>query len=245
MYAKTHQHHLDYERRKLSNVQKCKTTFNLKEFNEYESIEWNLLVDSTPSPHHYDMILGHNVMSEHGIMLDFMDQTMKWDDSTINMKDPESLSRLIGPSKWLFLEQWSLWDRGTSRSFPSSPENSWCKVHAGRPRQGCTYVQTSNWHQKHQLHAYWANTNIHFDGTLGTWNKKPYNIKLKEGAKPYHCQPFLFIKHTQAHSKSQVRQTHQIGSVKVNQRQPMGHPNIHHFEKGCNCEVHFQLLQAQ
>ena len=29
-----------------------------------------------------------------------------------------------------------------------------------------------------------------FDGTLGTLNNKPYNIKLKEGAKPYHSRPF-------------------------------------------------------
>ena len=49
------------------------------------SIEWNLHVDSTPGPHWYDMILGHNIMSELGIMLNFKDQTMTWDDSTINI----------------------------------------------------------------------------------------------------------------------------------------------------------------
>ena len=37
---------------------KCKTTFILKEFHENMPIEWNLHVDSTPGPHHYDMILG-------------------------------------------------------------------------------------------------------------------------------------------------------------------------------------------
>ena len=29
-----------------------------------------------------------------------------------------------------------------------------------------------------------------FDGTLGVWNNEPYNIELKEGAKPYHSRPF-------------------------------------------------------
>ena len=76
---------------------KCKTTFILKELYENKSIEWNLHVDSTPSPHQYDMILGHNIMSELGITLDFKDQTMTWDDSTINMKDPESLPDLLDP----------------------------------------------------------------------------------------------------------------------------------------------------
>ena len=76
---------------------KCKTTFILKEFFENKSIEWNLHVDSTPGPHCYDMILGHDVMSELGITLDFKDQTMTWDDLTINMKNPKSLPDLLDP----------------------------------------------------------------------------------------------------------------------------------------------------
>ena len=76
---------------------KCKTTFILKEFFKNKSIEWNLHVDSTPGPHCYDMILGHDIMNELGIMLDFKDQTMTWDDSTVHMKDPESLPDLLDP----------------------------------------------------------------------------------------------------------------------------------------------------
>ena len=41
------------------------------------------------------MILGHDIMSELGITLNFKNQTMTWDDSTINMKDPESLLDLL------------------------------------------------------------------------------------------------------------------------------------------------------
>ena len=43
------------------------------------------------------MILHHDIMSELRIMLDFKDQTMTRDDSTINMKDPESLPDLLDP----------------------------------------------------------------------------------------------------------------------------------------------------
>ena len=69
------------------------------------------------------MIIGRNVMGELGITLDFKDQMMTWDDSTINMKDPESFPELLDPVNDFFLEQRSLQDRGTSRSFCSSPEN--------------------------------------------------------------------------------------------------------------------------
>ena len=43
------------------------------------------------------MILGCNVMSELAITLDFKDQTMMWDGTTIKMKDPESLPELLDP----------------------------------------------------------------------------------------------------------------------------------------------------
>jgi hypothetical protein len=29
-----------------------------------------------------------------------------------------------------------------------------------------------------------------FNGSLGTWNGKPYDIELKPNAKPYHSRPF-------------------------------------------------------
>ena len=81
----------------LQTSKKCTTTFILKEFFENKSIEWNLHVDSTPGLHQYDMILGCNALSELRIMLNFKDQTMTWDDSTISMKDPESLPDLLDP----------------------------------------------------------------------------------------------------------------------------------------------------
>ena len=33
-----------------------------------------------------------------------------------------------------------------------------------------------------------------FDGTLGKWNLPPKDIKLKEGAMPYHARPFTVPK---------------------------------------------------
>ena len=48
------------------------------------------------------MILGCDVLSELGIMLDFKDPTMTWDDSTIRMKDPESFPDLLEQINDLF-----------------------------------------------------------------------------------------------------------------------------------------------
>ena len=53
--------------------------------------------------------------------------------------------------------------------------------------QACRHLSDE---EKNQLHALLKKYEHLFDGTLGTWNNKPYNIELKEGAKPYHSQPF-------------------------------------------------------
>ena len=60
-------------------------------------IYWVQQVNSTPGPHRYDMILGHDVLSELGITFDLMDQTITCNDLTIRMKDPESFPDLLDP----------------------------------------------------------------------------------------------------------------------------------------------------
>ena len=44
--------------------------------------------------------------------------------------------------------------------------------------------------KKCQLHALLSKYKHLFDGTLGTWQKEPYTIELKEGDTPYHSRPF-------------------------------------------------------
>ena len=53
--------------------------------------------------------------------------------------------------------------------------------------QACRHLTLD---EKSKLHAFLCKYEHLFDGTLGTWDNKPYNIELKEGAKPYHSRPF-------------------------------------------------------
>ena len=176
MYVKRYHHQLDYKRRKLSNIQKVQN---------HQSIEWNLHVDSTPGPHCYDMIIGHDVMGELRIMLDFKDQTMTWDDSTINMKDPESFPELLDPINDFF---WSndLYKTEALQEASAHLQKILDAKYAPADLNAVVLMED----EKSQLHALLCKHEHLFDGTLGTWNNKPYNIKLKEGAKPYHSRPF-------------------------------------------------------
>ena len=169
---------------------KCKTTFILKEFYENKSIEWNLHVDSTPGPHHYDKILGCNVMSELRITLDFKDQTVTWDDSTINMKDPESFPELLDPVNDFF---WNNDQYETEALQEASAhlqkilDAKYALADLDEVIRTCRHLTKD---KKCQLHALLSKYEHLFDGTLGTWQKEPYYIELKEGVKPYHSRPF-------------------------------------------------------
>ena len=150
---------------------KCKSTFILKEFYENKSIEWNLHVGTTPSPHHYDMILGCDVMSELGIMLNFKDQTMTWDDSTINMKDPESLLELMDPVNdflWNNNQYKTIQDRHFKKLLPISRKFLMQSMHrqTSMGSYGCGHLTKD---EKCQLHALLSKYKHLFDGTLETW----------------------------------------------------------------------------
>jgi hypothetical protein len=76
---------------------KFKMNFILNEFYENKVIEWTLHVNKTSGPHRYNMIVGCDLMSQLGIILDFDGQTMTWDKSTIKMKEYEDLFDINSP----------------------------------------------------------------------------------------------------------------------------------------------------
>jgi hypothetical protein len=63
-----------------------------------------------------------------------------------------------------------------------------------------------------------------FNGLLGTWNAKPYNIELKPDAKPYHSRPFPVSKIHEATLKIELECLTKAGvlkkSTKVNGQHP-------------------------
>jgi hypothetical protein len=67
----------------------------LNEFYESKVIEWILYVNKTFGPHWYNMIIGHDWVSQLRIILDFDRQTTMWNKSTLKMKEYEDLLTLI------------------------------------------------------------------------------------------------------------------------------------------------------
>jgi hypothetical protein len=169
---------------------KSKTTFILNEFFQNKAIEWDHHVDSMLCPHCYDMILGRDVMSELGITLDFKDQTMTWDDSTVNMKDPDTLSDLLDPVNDFYWNEYMNETEALQEASACLKKVLDAKYEAAvldEVIRACEYLDSN---EQQQLLALLCKYKHLFNGTLGIWNNEPYDIELKDGAMPYHSQPF-------------------------------------------------------
>jgi hypothetical protein len=65
-----------------------------------------------------------------------------------------------------------------------------------------------------------------FDGSLGTWNDKPYDIELKPDAKPYHSRPFPVPKIHEATLKIELECLTKAGVLKKVNRSEWAAPTF-------------------
>jgi hypothetical protein len=78
-----------------------------------------------------------------------------------------------------------------------------------------------------------------FDGLLGTWNAKPYNIELKPDAKPYHSRLFLVPKIHEVTLKIELECLTKVGVLrKVNQSEWVS-THLSNTKERCYGSIHF------
>ena len=77
----------------FTTTRKARLKFFLPEFHQTKEISWACHVDDTATARtsQYDMILGRDLLEALGLIINFHDHTMTWDEATIPMKDIGSL----------------------------------------------------------------------------------------------------------------------------------------------------------
>ena len=81
--------------------------------------------------------------------------------------------------------------------------------------KGCTHLELK---QRLQLYKLLEKYSILFDGTIGRWKNKLYEIDLKAGTQPYHARPFPIPKIHEKTLRMEVERLVQIGVLKkINQ----------------------------
>jgi hypothetical protein len=140
------------------------------------------------------MIIGHDLMSQLGIILDFDRQTMMWDKSTIKMKEYEDLLDIDSPINEFYWHEESYKSQAlndASTHLKKILDAKYKPTDLNKIACDCNYLTDDKQMQLLSLlHKY----QHPFNGLLGTWNSKPYDIELKPDAKPYHSRPFLVPK---------------------------------------------------
>ena len=169
---------------------KCEIKFSLPEFFTNRIIEWPVHVDDCPNSHRYDMIIGRDLLEELGISLDFANHTMTWDNATIHMKDLSTLEKVINDSSFFFWHE----EEFETDALQSATDRikrildaKYEKANLDEIVHECSYLTDD---EQSKLLKLLKKHEYLFDGTLGRWDTRPYNIELKPDVIPYHARAF-------------------------------------------------------
>ena len=129
----------------------------------------------------YDMIIGIDVLLALGIKLDFETRISTWDHAEVPMwpkhytpeqafhvQDPDSVASDMDCIKKILDAKYEATD-------------------LNQVVAEITYLSPL---EKEQLLRLLKKFEPLFDGMLGKWKSKPYDIELREGITPYHARPY-------------------------------------------------------
>ena len=158
---------------------KSKLEFTMPELHQNRIINHETHV--TNAKMGYDMIIGMDLMSELGIDILNSTHSIKWDEAEIPMRPRDSTienSYVIHDPKTV--------QEATSRLTKILD----AKYEKADLKQVVQDIPELTAQEKAQLLKLLQTYEDLFDGTLGQWKGAPYNIHLKDDAKPYHGKPY-------------------------------------------------------
>jgi len=169
----------------------------------------------------YDLIIGKQTLHEIRAELDFKEKTIIIDNILLPMRNIVNLQ--LKPSITR-----ALWHNTCQAQEPVSTRNATKRVideilnakydKANLPaivRDNCSHLTPL---QREKLLSLLLEYESLFDGTLGDWNRLPasIDIKLKEGATPYHGRPYPI---PQIHKATLMKEINMLVDIGVMKRQ--------------------------
>jgi hypothetical protein len=156
---------------------------NLPELHQKKTITFNCHI--APTLGEYNIIIGRDILRQLGIILNFQQETIEWDDAVIPMKAEGT--KLEESS---FVPDSSSLDDASQRIKQILD----AKIDAADLNQivnKCLHLTST---QKKGLFTLLNKYSLLFYGTLGKWKGELYNIELKPDATPFHFQYQSFTK---------------------------------------------------
>jgi len=159
-----------------------------------------------PEVSYYDAILGRDFLQKVGFFLDFNNQLITWNDVSTSMKKPKSTNNF----NYAIEERHVLLQNDNSR-LQRILDANYEKANLNEIVQECTHL---NEIKRKGLNDLLNKFEQKFDGQLGQWTGKPYEIELKAGATPYHSRPFALPKCYEKTLRKEVERLCKIGVLR-------------------------------
>ena len=168
---------------------KARVDFKFPELSTSKEVQWVCHVDETTDPNlaQYDMILGMDLMTKIGIVVDTERKVVRWE----RMETPLKNRGTQISNYWI--EQ--VYQTTQDPSVLQSAEERHAKIldadYSARDLDDfVSELKHLKDKEKESLLRVLKNNQTLFQGGLGLLKIKPVHLELVEGAKPYHARPF-------------------------------------------------------
>ena len=128
------------------------------------------------------MIIGRDLIIFLGIDIHGTGMTIHWDDAAIPWRDIDSTTN----NAFALSQHNAPFDSKTKR-MKRILDGKYSKTDIKTIAESSTHLDHQ---ERNELYTLLKKYECLLDGNLGTWHGKPYDIKLKPDAEPYHRKPF-------------------------------------------------------
>ena len=128
------------------------------------------------------MIIGRDLIRSLGIDIRGGDMTIHWDDAAIPWRNIDSTAKDVFP-----LSQHNAPFNAETKRMKRILDARYSKADIKTIAESSTHLDPQ---ERNELYRLLNKYECLFDGNLGTWHGKTYDIKLKPDAEPYHGKPF-------------------------------------------------------
>ncbi len=187
----------------LKTSARVKTHLVLSELYHDRTIEHTFNVINTALS--YDVIVGTDLMKELGIVLDFKEQEVHWDEASVPFKSREATIETA-----YHIEDPIAIQHSTHR-IRKILDAKYDKADLEEITANCTHLEPE---EREALLRLLKKHEALFDGTLGDWKGEEYDIELKADAKPYHARAYPIPKIHEKTLRDEVARLCKLGVLK-------------------------------
>ena len=128
------------------------------------------------------MIIGRDLIISLGIDIHWADMTIYWDDAVIPWRDIDSTAKYV-----FALSQHNAPFKSETKIMKRILYAKYYKADIKTITESSTNLDPQ---EINDLYTLLNKYECLFEGNIGTWHGKPYDIKIKPDAEPYHGKPF-------------------------------------------------------